>query len=350
MEVPSIFLNRILAESAKRNAMSLHLAVGSQPTVRVAGELMPIEGEDIVSADLAMKLIGSLLSEEENKKLTEEKELIIVKELSSGFNFRINIFFQKNLPSLSFFYIPKNIKSLSEMKLPKILNNLTKLNSGLFIVAGPFHSGKTTTAAALIEEFNKTNKKNIITLEDPIEYLFVSKKSIISQRQLGRDVKSIVQGLEYCLEEDADLIYIGEIKKDFDSAAPLILELAAGNSLVILEINADSSIRAIEKILNSLEKKVSMEAARYSLADNLLGVMAQRLLPHRGGGMVMAAEILLASGAVKSLIREGKIYQLDSVIQTSRKEGMISMEKSLEELIKDGEIKQEDADGVKLEN
>ena len=349
MEVPSIFLNRALTMVAQKGAASLHLTVGSPPTIRVNNELIAIEGEDIVSIELINKIINSLVDEEENKKLAKDKETILVKELAGSFRFRINIFYQKNLPSLSFYYISNIIKNISDLKLPKVLNNLIKLNSGLFIIAGPYNSGKTTTATTLIEEVNKNYKKNIITIEDPIEYLFIGKKSIIAQRQVGRDVISVAQGLRYSLEEDADLIYAGEIKNELESAMPLILELAAGNSLVILEINADSSVRAIEKILNSLEGKISAEAARYSLADVLIGVIVQRLIPRRGGGLVMVPEILLASSAVKSLIREGKIYQLDSVIQTSRKEGMISMEKSIDELVKAGEIKEEDADGLKLE-
>jgi twitching motility protein PilT len=350
MEVPSIFLNRILTEAAKKNASSLHLTVGSLPMIRVDNDLLDIENESIITAEMIEKIISSFASEEERQKLKENKEIILVKELASGFRFRINIFYQKNLPSISFHYISNATKSLSDLKLPQALNDVIKLNSGLFVVAGPFNSGKTTTAAALIEEVNKNYKKNIITIENPIEYLFVSKKSLISQRQVGRDVKSVIQGIENCLAEDADLVYIGEVKKEFESAMPLILELAAGNSLVILEINADSSIRTIEKILNSIEEKTSAEAARFGLADVLLGIIVQRLIPKRGGGLVLAAEVLLATGAVKSLIREGKVYQLESVIQTSRREGMVSMSKVLEKLIQDGEIKREDADGLKLES
>lgn len=334
---------------AQKGASSLHLTVGSPPTIRVDNELIAIKGEDIASIELINKIINSLIDEEENKKLAKEKEAVLVKELAGSFRFRINIFYQKNLPAISFYYVPNAVKNIADLKLPQVLNEIIKLNSGLFVIAGPYGSGKTTTAIALIEEINKNYTKNIITIEDPIEYLFIGKKSIIAQRQVGRDVISFEDGLRYSLEEDADLIYAGEIKKEFQSAMPLILELAAGNSLVILEINADSSVRAVEKILASLEEKISAEAARYCLADVLIGVIVQRLIPRRGGGLVMVPEILLASSAVKSLVREGKIYQLDSVIQTSRKEGMISMEKSIEELLKSGEIREEDANGLKLE-
>lgn len=343
MEVPSIFLNRILTEAAKRNASSLHLTVGSLPLMRIDNSLAAIEKENIVTTELVIKIMETFIGEDEKEKLKKDKEIILVKELASGFRFRINIFYQKNLPSISFHYISSLVRSLEELKLPKILNNVAKLNSGLFIVSGPYNSGKTTSIAAIIEEINKNSKKNIFTIEDPIEYQFVSKRSLVSQRQVERDINSVLQGVQYCLEEDADVVFVGEIKKDFDEAIPKILELAAGNSLVLMEVNANSSIRTIEKILQSAKKSFSEEAARYSLADVLIGIIVQKLIPRVGGGLVMAMEVLIANNAVKSLLREGKIYQLESIIQTSRREGMVSMAKSLEELIRAGEIKQDDA-------
>ncbi len=343
MEVPSIFLNRILTQVARRNASSMHLMAGSLPMMRVNNELLAIEGENIVTAEITDKIIDSIASEEEIKRLKENKEVVLVKELAGGFRFRVNIFFQKNMPAISFHYIPSAIKRMSDLKLPKAIDNLIRLNSGLFIVAGSYGSGKTTTAAALVEEINKNYKKNITTIEDPIEYLFVSKKSLVSQRQVGGDVASVTQGIRRCLDEDTDLVYIGEIKSELESAMPLILELAAGNSLVILEINANSSVRAIEKIINSVEAKTSPEAARFGLADVFLGAITQKLIPKIGGGLALAAEVLLATNAVKSLISEGRIYQLESVIQTSRREGMVIMAKAIEELIDTGEIKREDA-------
>jgi len=343
MEVPSIFLNRILTQVAKKNASSMHLTAGSPPMARINNALSPIEGENIVAADTINKIIASIINEAEMKKFKQNKEIALVKELAGGFRFRVNIFSQKNMSSISFHYIPAAPKSLSELKLPKTINDLIRLGSGLFVVAGSYGSGKTTTAAALVEEVNKNYQKNIITIEDPIEYLFISKKSLISQRQVGEDVVSVTQGIKHCLDEDTDVVYVGEIKNDFNLVMPLILELAAGNSLVILEINANNSLRAIEKIINAVETKTSPEAARFSLADVFLGVITQKLMPKIGGGLVLAVEVLLATNAAKSLISEGRIYQLDSIIQTSRKEGMVSMAKSIEELIDTGVVKREDA-------
>lgn len=199
MEVPVIFLNKVLTEAAKRNASSLHLTIGSAPMIRINGRLSVLEEENMITAEMAEKIIDSFASREEKAALAENKEIVLVKTFAGNFRFRINIFYQKDLPSLSFHYIPATVKNLVDLKLPPALNNLLRLKSGLFIIAGSYGSGKTTTAAALIEEINKNHKRRIITIEDPIENLFVSKKSLIEQRQVGRDARSAVGGLACCL-------------------------------------------------------------------------------------------------------------------------------------------------------
>ncbi|MFH1233176.1 MAG: ATPase, T2SS/T4P/T4SS family [Patescibacteria group bacterium] len=344
MEIPSIYLNRILTEAAKNNASELHLVVGSLPMARAGSKFATLENEEIVTTELLNKIIEIILSQAEIVKLKEDREIVLVKNLVGDFRFRINVFYQKDLPALTFHYISGIIKNFSDLNLPKIINNFTKVNSGLLIIAGHYSSGRTTTISAFIEEVNKNSSKSIITLEDPIEFLFVNKKSLIAQRQIGRDVKTFSNGLSYCLKEDVDLIYVSEINKEeeFILSMPLILELASGNCLVILEINGDSSTRVIEKILEAVGKKNSVEASRHSLTDVLLGVVVQKLVPLVGGGLVLATEILLNNSAVKSLIREGKLAQIENIIQTSRGEGMISLNKSLEQLLASGKIRQED--------
>ena len=343
MEVPAIFLNRILSEMAQKNGSDLHLAVGSPPMIRIGGQFVPLAGQTMVTGEIINKITETFLSPEEIIKLKETKGLILVKNISN-FRFRINAFYQKGLLALSFHYIPGVIKSFNDLALPEVCGNFLKASSGLVIIAGAYNSGKTTTAAALIEELNKTKALNIITIEDPIEYLFISKTSLVMQRQLGADVNTVAEALDYCLSEDVDAVYINEIKDDqaFNSAMLKVFELASGNCLVILEINADSSVRVLEKVLAGLALNLPIEAARYNLADILIAVLTQKLVKRRGGGLALANEILLNNAAVQSLIRQGKIYQLESVIQTSRKEGMISLEKSLNNLIESGEVRRED--------
>src|SRR3989339_2136 len=338
MEVASIFIGKILAEAANRGAMSLHLSIGSQPRIRVDNGLLALESENIIDQEIMSGIINFVLSEEDVARLNSDREIVTVKEFSGNLRFRINAFYQKDLPSLSYHFIPGAILNFKELGLPETVSAITGLESGLFIIAGPFGSGKTTTAAAFLEEINKNSNKYVITLENPIEYLFVNKSSVIDQRQIGRDVHTIIDGLDYCMNEDVDVLYVAEIKKDFNAAIPLVLSLAAGNSLVLLEINADNSISAIEKILTAAAGTSSREAARYNLADVLSGVVVQKLLPQRGGGPVLAHEVLLVNSAVRSLIREGKLFQIESIIQNSRREGMASMSKSVEDLAQAGKI------------
>ncbi|PIV50289.1 hypothetical protein COS18_05475 [Candidatus Falkowbacteria bacterium CG02_land_8_20_14_3_00_36_14] len=345
MEIPSIFLNRILAKTAKDKASTMILTVGSLPAFRVDNHLHIMEDESMLTVEIIEKLIGFILDADEKKLLADEKEVVVVKIFGGDFRFRVNVFYQKGLPALSFHYIPAAPKKLTDLRFPEILNNLIMCRSGLIIIAGSKFSGKTTIAASIIEEVNINKRRHIATIEDPIEYLFVNKRSIIEQRQVGRDVKSVVKGLHHCLEEDVDIVYLGEIRKELAEVLPLIFELASGNSLVVLEINSNSAVRTVEKILNSFDNNQT-ESARYNLADVLVGITVHKLVNRVGGGIILVSEVLLANAAVKSLIREGKIYQLESVMQTSRREGMISMDKAIEELIEAGEIKPEEAGQV----
>ncbi|MEI6597199.1 MAG: ATPase, T2SS/T4P/T4SS family [bacterium] len=343
MEVPSILLNRILSEMAKKNGSDLHLIMGSRPMIRINGEFAPLADQEMITAEVITKITETLLSQEEIVKLKEDRSAILVRNIAN-FRFRINIFYQKESLALSFHYISSVIRNFSDLGLPEVSRNFLKVEPGLLIFAGVYNSGKTSTVASFIEEINKTSAKNIVTIEDPIEYLFTSKQSLITQRQIGRDVNTVAKALDYCLNEDLDIVYINEIKDDevFNLALPKIFELASGNCLVVLEVNADSSERVLGKILDGISQKMSGEAARYNLADILVGVVVQKLVKRRGGDLILANEILLNNSAVKSLIREGKIYQLQNTIQTSKKDGMVSLSKSLADLIESGEVRRED--------
>jgi len=338
MEVASILISRLLSESVKRGARGLQLTVGSPPMFRIGGVIEKMEEESIVDINLIESIINSLVDEKEAERLKKEKEIVLVKNVAGDMRFRINIYYQKNLPSLSFRYIPNVTKNLEELNLPEVVHSFVEHDSGLIIVAGPLGSGKTSTVASIIEFVNNTKAKNILTIENPIEYLFNSKKSIISQREVGQDVNTFIDGLNFVFEQEVDLLYLSEIKKGFEEAMPIILDLASGNSLILLELSTNNAISAIEKMIEAASKNSSKEAVRYSLADNLIGIIVHKLFPKRGGGMVLANEIMIANSAVKSLIREGRIAQIESIIQTSRNEGMISMERSIQELRDKGKI------------
>jgi twitching motility protein PilT len=348
MESPIEFFKKLLMESAKKKASGLHLSVGSAPLLRVYGRLAEGEEKEVLKKDDLEKIIHSFLSEEELVVLEDRRELQLVKDFGENFRFRVNVFYQKDSPSLSLVYISEDIAVLDELGFPNAFKNSFLNASGLLIVAGLPASGKTSTIASLIEKINKDKGKYIITLEDPIEKIFINKKSLIDQRQVGRDVNSFLDGLKHCLEEDVDLVYLDEIKEDFELALPFILELASGNTLVILEMNAENSVRSLEKILNVSCRNLSKESVRFMLADVLFGVVAQKLVPNREGGLSLALEVLLSNFAVKSLIREGNVYQLESIMQNSAEEGMLSMEKSIKNLVLSGEVDRREAGGVEI--
>ena len=342
MEVVSIFLNRILLAGKKRRATSLHLSAGCVPIVRIYNRLEELEGEEKVPNDLIMGVIKSILQEDELLVLSEKKEVVISRDLAGDLRFRINIFKQKSSYSISFYYVPKKIKTIKDIDLPEIVSRIVGLKTGLLVVAGSYGSGKTTTCGALVEEVNNNRGGHIITIEEPIENIFVRKKSLIEQRQIGRDVKTAEDALRYCLKDDVDFVYVGEMRKDFDLAFPLVTELSSGNSFVLLELNAPSSIQVIEKLVNALESKYNEEAARFMLADVLSAVVVQQSFFKKPTGRIMAYEIMINNSAIQSLIREGKYFQLDNIIQTSKKEGMISMNNSIDNLLSSGKISEKD--------
>lgn len=328
MELPSIFLSKILTQAVKKNAQIARLSVGSIPILRIDDKLNPIEGEEMLTTEFIQKIIASFLDKNELAELEKKREITKIKILGGNFRFLVNAFYQKDLPSLSFRYIPDKIKKIKNFGFPpSLLNKIFKKTSGLFIIAGSRLSGKTTTAASIMEEINQTQKKHIITLEKLIEYRFINKQSIIEQRQIAQDVESFEAGLLHCLKTSVDVLYLSGEEKELAKIMPLTLEAASGNSLVILELNAKNIVNAITKILNALPKE-----AINNLSEVLIGGVAQKLIPKKGGGLALAYEVLIVNQAIKSLLRENKIFQLESVMQTSRAEGMITMEQSIKEM------------------
>jgi twitching motility protein PilT len=322
METIQNYLSRILSAAVKKNAILVHFSIGNRPQVKIGGSYQPID-DAIVEKETAEKILNVSLSEEEKEKLNKEKEIVAVKELDKNLRFRIN-------------------RGLSEYNFPESLTSFISASSGLFVIAGSLGSGKTSTAFSFIEEINKNQAKHIVTIEDTIDRALVSRESIVEQRQVGRDAVSFSEAIKYCLKEDIDLVYINGIKDELEASLISIMELASGNSRVILELNADSSVEIIDRLVNILSKELSAESSRYILADNLFGIIVQKLIYSRAGEPNLAAEVLLANSVVKSYIREGKFQQIESVIQTSRREGMISMEKSIDDLLRGGKIRRED--------
>ncbi len=339
MDVPSIALNNLLATAVKRGASSLHLSTGNRPMMRIDRSLVAAQEEQIISLEMINGVINSFVEERDIRELKTNRETVIVKEFGNNLRFRVNIFYQKDLPALSFYHIPNTPFAFRDLGFPHQIDKVLFGNTGLFIVAGPFNSGKTTTIASIINKINSESGKYIVTLEDPIEYLYSGEKSIINQRQVGRDMEHMVSGLKFCLDEDVDVVYVGKIRDYFSEAVHLLLNLASGNALVLLEMNANSVVGVIKRMVDSANSRLSARAIRYNLLDVLRGVVVQKLYPRQGGGLALATEIMIMNPGIQSLIAEDKINQINNIINTSLSEGMHSMNKSIDDLKKSGVIK-----------
>jgi len=336
MEVSlNITLNKMLTEAAKRRASHLHLAVGAYPVLRVDDSLVELGEEKIITSSFMSQVVDLWLSEEKKSELVEKKELIFVKEIDKNFRVRANFFFQKGFLSASLHLIPAQVPNLVNLGLPKVLYALTNQINGLVIVTGPYGSGRTTTVAAMLEEINKTRKEEIMTIEQPIEYLLVNKESIVEQREIGRDTISFTDALKYAKRTDINIIMVDSTQEPEINS--LILEFASSGRLVFSVMDTTSVNATLEEIIASFDPN-DRDRARNLISDCLQAIICQRLVPRVGGGLILATEVLIANDAVRTIIKDGKISQLFSVLQSSRSEGMSTMDQSLAELVKSGDV------------
>ena len=336
----SLLIKDILAEAVKSGAHDLHFSVGNYPALRIGKEWNQLEDREIVTQEFMSSLVQMLLDEEQQKKLSESKEIIFGYNFDKNLRFKINIFYQKGFLSATFRYIAFPVPALSSLNLNPLIKDLTSSSSGLIIIAGPFGSGRSTTAAAIIEEINQNYKKYVITIEDPIEYLFTNKKSIIEQREVGRDTASFQEALSYFQEEDGDVLFLENLNDP--KIIPLALEIASGSALVVTTMSANSTAQAVASILDNFTS-FDQERIRDLLARSLRAIICQKFIPKIGGGLMVIQEIMLANDAIKSIILSGSISQLDNIVQTSRREGMVSFDTILAELVKGGEVSPQEA-------
>lgn len=337
----TIILNRIITTALKRNATDLHLSVGNNPILRIDNKLHIIQEEEIITADFLDNLSQSLFDGEKLKDLEKNREISIVHDYGNQVRMRVNAFYQKNFLNFSFRFIKSVIPDLKSLGLPQAINDLINLKSGLVIIGGGYDSGRTTTVFSLLEMINKTQSRYILTFEDPIEFLMASNKSIVVQRNISKDVNSYEEGLKYCEDEDVDIIMIDHL--DFSYQVLIkAFELAASGKLVIGIMSVEGVIGAIEKIISDFPD--SDEKRAKALFNNALEcILIQKLVPRIGGGRILVPEILLATEPVKAIIREGRLFQLNNILQTSREEGMRGIDQSLSELVSTGEIALDDA-------
>lgn len=325
--------------AAQKNASDLHLVVGLAPLVRIDGDLAYLEGADELNERDMEHVMDVLLTDEEKRRFLATREMDIGFAIGS-FRYRINLHFEKNNVGLVARVISDKMPSLDEIGMPKIIYNILDLKQGLILVTGPTGCGKSTSLAAMINYINSNRFCNIITLEDPIEYLFKPNKSVIIQRQLGSDMLSFDSGLKHALRQDPNVIMVGEMR-DLETIAATIT-LAETGHLVLATLHTYSAAQTIDRIIDIFPPHQQTQV-RMQLSMTLACVISQRLVNKIDGGRIAAREILINSPAIANLIRENKIAQIRTVLQTSSKEGMSSLDQDLQKLYKDKLITKETA-------
>lgn len=323
-------LEKLLTYAFKRGASDLHLMPARFPYLRVDGELVPISDEGILAAKEIERLIVSILEPEEQQRLAKYKDVDFSLSVANQLRFRVNAYIQTGGLAAAFRLISSDIRTVEELNLPPVLHEFANRRQGLVLLTGPAGMGKSTTLAALVDEINHKRSVHIITIEEPIEYLFSSDKAIISQREIPRHAPSWHRALRAALREDPDVIMVGELR-DPESIA-IALTAAETGHLVLGTLHTNSASQTIDRIIDVLPEGMKNQA-RFQLASTLVGVVSQRLVPRLAGGRVPAVEILLATAAVRNLIREQKVYQIDLVIETSFDQGMVTLERSLATLV-----------------
>lgn len=333
-------ISELLEIVVRKNASDLHLIVGKRPTLRIDGDLTPVPATAELTADELQRLVFEIVTEEQKELLLVNKEIDFSFALGEIARFRVNVYYQKGFLAAALRLIPAKIRTVEELNLPKVCHRFSELQQGFILVTGPTGHGKSTTIAAIIDEINQNRPDHILTIEDPIEYVYPPGKGIISQRELHLDTHSWEISLRSALREDPDVVLIGEMR-DYETIAAAITIAETGH-LVFSTLHTNSAAQTIDRIVDVFPEHQQSQI-RTQLAATIGGVISQRLIPAIGGGRYPAVEILVVTPAVRTVIREGKTHLIDNIIQTSAEVGMIPLELSLANLVKAGKISLETA-------
>ena len=326
---------------AEQNASDLHLCAGRPPILRIDGKLYPVSGEEKLSEQMMVGIARAILNDSQYEKLQRSRQVDFSLDFHGKARFRANIYFQKGTISAAFRLIPSKIRTLEELNLPVSLYELTKPSQGFVLVTGPCGHGKSTTLAALIDYINHSRHDHIITIEDPIEYIFEPDMCIIDQREVFQDATDFGTALRAVFREDADVVMVGEMR-DLETISTAITAAETGH-LIFATLHTNDAAQTIDRIVDVFPAH-QQNQIRMQLAQTLLGIVSQRLLNRVDGGRVPAVEILYNNNAVANLIREGKTHQINLVLETSREQGMVTLNSSLAELVKRGVVSLEEAE------
>lgn len=340
-------LNKLLSVVLERDSSDLHLMVGEPPVIRVDTQLLRLDNYQVLSNDNVADLINVLLTPEQKKMFEKEMQLDFSYSFKDNIRFRVNAYRQKGVLGLALRVVPNHVKTLEELNLPTSLRKFIERKQGLVLMVGPTGHGKSTALASMINEINNGRAEHILTIEDPIEFMFTPAKSIVSQRELYLDTPTFASALRSALREDINVVLLGEMR-DLDSVSAALTVAETGH-LVFATLHTNDAAQSIDRIVDVFPAE-QQQQVRSQLASVLVGIVSLRLLPKVGGGRVPAYEILMANHAVRNVIRDNKIYEIPNIIHTSLEEGMVPLDKTLALLVKQGLVEFEVAQNYVLDN
>lgn len=341
MESSTSYMDFLLEETMKHNGTDLHLCAGSKPLMRVNSKLIEIEGTERLMPDMITPFVEEYIGEANMKILEKEKSVDISYSKRNLGRFRCNVYYQRGTYALAIRALPLEIPAFDTLGLPAGIKDLTTISKGLVLVTGATGSGKSTTLASLVDLINQNNKYHIITIEDPLEYLHRHKNSMVTQREIGEDANDFASALKAALREDPDVIMVGEMR-DMETVS-IALTAAETGHLVLSTLHTSSAVKAIDRMIDAFNME-QQNQIRSQLATVIEGVISQQLVPKVDGkGLQAVSEVMVANTAVRNLIREGKHYQINNLIQTGSKIGMVSMERELAKFVASGVLDKETA-------
>lgn len=333
-------LENLLSRLIEEGGSDLHFSEGRPPTVRISGFLIPLVNKPKLKKDDTMAFASELLRAEDKKLFLENKEIDFSYDFKGKARFRGNVYFQQGGAGIALRLIPKNIKTFAELGLPPILEIFAQKQQGFFLAVGPIGHGKTTTLAAMVDLINNTRAEHIMTIEDPIEYVYEPKLSLIDQREVRIDTLDFRNALSSMFRQDVDVVLVGEMR-DVETISAAVTAAETGH-LVLSTLHTNNAAQTIERIIDVFPA-IQQEQVRIQLAGSLSGIFSQRLIPRISGGLIPAYELLIANTAVENLIRDKRTHEIDTVIETSSDAGMIGMNRCLSDLVRRGEITVENA-------
>jgi twitching motility protein PilT len=345
MSTYSSKLKELLEATLSQRASDLHISVGHPPVLRIAGRLVPLIKRKKILPEDSQRFAFELMSEEQKERFLREKEIDFSYNFEDKARFRINIFFQRDNISCALRFIPSEIRNIEELNLPPILHEFVRKPQGFLLITGPSSQGKSTTLAALIDEINHTRPDHVITIEDPIEYIFEDDRAIIDQREVFRDTLSFARALKSTFREDPDVIMVGEMR-DPETISTAITAAETGH-LVFATLHTNTAAQTIHRVVDSFPA-AQQGQIRAQLSGSLLGVISQRLVPRVKGGLIPACEVMINTPAVANLVRENKIHEVPLIIETSAEIGMISLNRYLAGLVRAKEVDLETAQKYSL--